>query len=78
MLVNRCKKCGGVMGFLLRTVQGQSIFFCSNNVTTMDMQGTRGTTLVACGNHQDDEGRVLPPRTHLAYQRGEKWKTYTV
>jgi len=52
----RCKKCGGVLHFLLIDVLGIRYYQCHTNLTTVNLRSQRGGFFTKCGEVYNEFG----------------------
>ena len=74
----RCKKCGGIMKWLVTLQGGERLYRCTTGLTHLNKDGSRGSIMVACGNVQDNEHRIIKQGTHVAYVSDNKLQVMTV
>jgi len=75
----RCKSCGGLLYHWLTAIGSMRYYRCHQGLTTHDPlypHRTHGINL--CGQVQDQDGKVIPIGTLLAYWSDGKVKTVKV
>ena len=63
----RCTNCGGMMSHFLIAEGRRNFYRCTTGLTGFQKTGNRKPDIYLCNTVQDEQGKVIPIGTILAY-----------